>query len=183
MGVYQLLDAIIEIRGDVRYFLCGLDSDQSQKVDTSTEEQCWALTEKLMTALDEHYSALIEIEDVEEVGDGEGDGDADDEFMDDYDEEDIPEREKLFAQSVPVPNESETQMAEDVFAAMAHINTEAGTETGATTTPVMEETAQISTPQSVSSEHLAAMAHTSHVSEVSHGSQDTRVTHLTRHNT
>ncbi len=31
MELYQMLDAMIEIEGDVRYFLCGLDNEQNER--------------------------------------------------------------------------------------------------------------------------------------------------------
>ena len=44
-----------------RYFLCGLELEQSEPVDTSKEAKCWELIEKLIQALDAHFSNLLEI--------------------------------------------------------------------------------------------------------------------------
>ena len=103
MEVYQMLDAMIEIQGDVRYFLCGLESDQTEPVDTSTEEACWELTEKLMNELDAYYSEQITFNDPAYLTEEE----EDEVFMEDYEDEVIPDREKVLALSQPAPAPSQ----------------------------------------------------------------------------
>lgn len=105
MEVYQMLDAMVEIQGDVRYFLCGLESDQMEPNDISTEEACWELTENLMNELDAYYSKRIEFDEPQTGYVTE----EEEQFMEDYDDEVIPDREKMFAlrQTVPtVPSAS-----------------------------------------------------------------------------
>jgi len=138
MEVYQMLDAMIEIQGDVRYFLCGLESDQTEPIDTSTEQSCWELTEKLMNDLDAYYSEQIAFNEPQAGYVTE----EEEPFMDDYDDEAIPDREKMFALSRPapspntqqeeVPNSPETnvstppngdkQTEQDIFDAMDDMN-------------------------------------------------------------
>merc|ERR1712228_916956 len=95
MEVYQILDALIEIDGDVRYFLCGLDADANDKdLDLTTEESCWSLTDALMRRLDAYYSEQITFS--PDIG-TDYQTEEDEAFMDDYEDDDIPDRERLFA--------------------------------------------------------------------------------------
>ncbi len=90
MEVYQMLDAMAEIEGDVRYFLCGLDNEQNEALDLSTEESCWKWTEQLMKELDTYYSEQIALSPVSSGYVTE----EEEAYMDDYDEEDMTDREK-----------------------------------------------------------------------------------------
>eukprot|EP01084_Bolivina_argentea_P198784 340273_1 len=55
--IYQILDPIVEIKGDIRYHLCGLniDYDNHSIFDISTEDSCILLTENFMQQLDVFY--------------------------------------------------------------------------------------------------------------------------------
>jgi hypothetical protein len=116
MEVYQMLDAMIEIEGDVRYFLCGLDIEQSEAVDTSTEESCWDLTQQLLQKLDEHYSELIEISEVQNGYITE----EEEPFMDDYEDEVIPAREKFYS----IAKDGAQEMYEAMQGMLADLNVE-----------------------------------------------------------
>eukprot|EP01084_Bolivina_argentea_P003437 6443_1 len=100
MEVYQLLDAMVNIEGDIRYFLCGLEEDEeSQGIDVAREDECWSLTEKLMKQLDAYYSEQVAFSPISSDDYAIEAPLDDDTFMDDYDEEDILDRERLTSHS------------------------------------------------------------------------------------
>lgn len=124
-----MLDAMVEIQGDVRYFLCGLESDQTEPIDISTEEECWELTEKLMNDLDAYYSEQIAFTTPQSGYLSE----EEEQYMDDYDDEEIPEREKMLAHMAnheanistdQDPNINNHQSEQDVFDALDDMNEE-----------------------------------------------------------
>ena len=96
MEVYQLLDAVSTIPGDIRYFLCGLDQDpdtEHNEIDFEAEESCWNATESLIAAMkayyEDHLSSGDDVEEEEDLGylaDG---------MMDDMDDSDV-ENDSIF---------------------------------------------------------------------------------------
>eukprot|EP01083_Nonionella_stella_P186367 681990_1 len=63
MELYQYLDVIASVQGDIRYFLCGLEYND-ECLDLSTAEKCLNATNKLMDKLKQvHSEELNEMED------------------------------------------------------------------------------------------------------------------------
>eukprot|EP01083_Nonionella_stella_P269176 910479_1 len=57
MELYQYLDVIASIKGDIRYFLCGLEHDDDDDyLDLSTADKCLNVTNKLLDKLKQMHS-------------------------------------------------------------------------------------------------------------------------------